>query len=190
MHGINWENVPIDSLIELGQNTNIILKGTIKLNGVNDKFKLLTLKELYGENIFNIDSDLYIYGPNSVYIFGPDVILEGDSAQFETIIFSDTEGILLFNATPIETEREGTVINRNNGLLTTVENGLPTAAYKVNIVYVINNIRLIDDVNVTIEKRIYPTEVAIVGPSRISEEITTFTWSSPIENITGKYNVE
>ena len=136
---------------------------------------MLTLKELYGDNIFNKESDLYIYGPDGVYVFGPDNIYEGDSVQFETIIFSENEGVSLFNALPIESERSGVEINRDSGFLTTIENDLPDAQYQIGLVYLVNNIRLIDTVNVTIKKRIYPESIDIIGPTRISEETTTFT---------------
>lgn len=188
MHGINWTDVNIDDLIELGENVNVLLRGVIKLSKVDDKQKLLKLKELFGNNIFNKESDLYIYGPNAIYVFGESSILEGQSCQFETIVFSDEDGILLFNIS--SGEREGVAIDRNTGLFTSVENAEPTVEFNVRVVYILSANRLIDDSIITVEKRVYPESVGIEGPTRISEEITTFTWYSPTQNITGEYIAE
>lgn len=193
IQGVNWTGVHIDRLIELGQNTNILLKGSIKLLDVpaEDKFKLLTLKELYGENIFNTDSDLHVYGLNSIFVFGPEdgIVLEGNNYQFDTIIFSDKPGTLVYD---IRTgSREGVVIDRNTGLLTTVENG--TASEEVIIVALFVNDDgegWMNDYTVTIQKRVYPSNVSIEGPNRISEESTTYTWSTPTLNVTGVYSAE
>ena len=191
IQGVNWEGVHIDQLIELGQNTNIILKGSIKLTKIEDKTKLLTLKELYGENIFNTDSDLHIYGPDSIFVFGPKdgIILEGDSYQLETIVFSDEAGTLVYNIS--EGERTGVNVNRNTGLITTVENGAESADITVVSLFVSeSNDRFLDEYKITVQKRVYPKSVSIKGLSRISEETVKYTWETPTQNITGLYRAE
>ena len=190
MSGIDWVDVNIDELIELGAKVNVAggLKGKIKLKRVDDKLKLQTLKSLFGNNIFDKDSDLYIYGPNGIFIFGPENILEGDSYQFETVIFSDDTGVLLFGIS--EGDRVGVEID-NNGLLTSVENGSNDSILKVEAIYLPDKGgRIVDGCYVTVKKRIYPTNVSITGPTRISEENTVFTWSSPTVGITGQYVAE
>lgn len=193
IQGVKWEGVHIDRLIELGQNTNILLKGSIKLLNVpaDEKSKLLTLKELYGENIFNTDSDLHIYGPNAIYVFGPEdgVVLEGDEYQFETIVFSDKPGTLVYD---IRTgSREGVVIDRNTGLLTTVENGVPSEEIIIVALFVNDDGEgWMNDYTITVQKRVYPANVSITGPNRISEETTTYTWKTPTLNVTGIYRAE
>ena len=192
MSGIKWTDVDIDNLIELGQNVNIKggLKGKIKLSGVNDKSKLQQLKSIFGPNIFDKKSDLYIYGPENIYIFGPssNEILEGNSYKFETIIFSDDSGIVLFNIS--EGKRDGTIID-DFGYLTSEETGEDDSELKVEAIYLPDRGgRIVDGCFVTIKKRVYPKSVTIVGPTRISEEITTFSWTSPTQDITGKYFAE
>ena len=190
MSGIDWINVNIDQLIALGQRVNTRLKGRIGLSNVDDKFKLQTLKNIFGKNIFDKESDLYIYGPDNIYIFGPSSteILEGNSHQFETIIFSEGSGILLFSIS--EGEREGAEID-DLGLLRTIENGLPDSELKIEAIYLPDRGgRIVDGCTVTIKKRIYPESISISGPTRISEEHTTFTWTSPTQKITGKYKAE
>lgn len=178
LYGVNWENVHIDRLIELGQNTNILLKGSIKLLNVpsEDKFKLLTLKELYGENIFNTDSDLHIYGPDSIFVFGPEdgIVLEGDDYQFETVVFSDEGGTLVFNIS--EGSRIGTTLDRNSGLLTTIENGIEDSHLTIVALFVSDsNDRFLDEYEIVIKKRIYPEKLSIMGVGRISEETSVYT---------------
>lgn len=191
IQGVNWEGVNIDQLIELGQNTNMILKGSIKLTGVDDKFKLLTLKELYGENIFNTDSDLHIYGPDAIFVFGPEdrIVLEGNNYQFETIVFSDEPGTLVYDIRV--GSREGTTIDENTGLLTTIENGLADSPLTIVALFVSDsNDRFLDEYDITVQKRVYPQAIKIEGVGKISQETTTYTWSSPTQNVTGVYRAE
>ena len=154
----------------------MILKGSIKLTGVDDKFKLLTLKELYGENIFNTDSDLHIYGPDAIFVFGPEdrIVLEGNNYQFETIVFSDEPGTLVYDIRV--GSREGTTIDENTGLLTTIENGLADSPLTIVALFVSDsNDRFLDEYDITVQKRVYPQAIKIEGVGKISQETTTYT---------------
>lgn len=151
------------------------MKGTIELLDIDDKFKLLTLKELYGDNIFNYDSDLHIYGPDAVYVFGPEdrIVLEGDNYQFDTIVFSDEKGTLVYDS---EGSREGASVNDTTGELVTIENGIDDTNYTVVALFVSEtNKRFLDKFEVIIKKRVYPASVTIEGPGKISEETTEYT---------------
>ena len=55
--------------------------------------------------------DLHIYGPDAIYVFGPEdrIILEGNIIQFETIIFSDETGTLVYEVR--NNSREGVDID-------------------------------------------------------------------------------
>lgn len=185
MIGVDWTNVNIDDLIELGENVNILLRGTIKLANVDDKYKLLTLKKLFGENIFNKESDLYIYGPNAIYVFGPESILEGESVQLETILFSEESGKSIFAI--ISGERDGVELDLNCGKLTTIETGEDSTTFTIRAGYILSTGQLLDDCTITVEKRTYPESIVIEGSSKLSEEYSTFTWSSPTTNINGDY---
>lgn len=194
LDSVNWTNVPIDQLIALGQNTNNSIKGKIKLLGISseDKNKLLTLKDLFGDRIFESDSELHIYGPDSIFVFGPEdgIVLEGDDYQFETIVFSDEPGTLVYN--PIG-ERNGVVLNTQTGLLTTKENGFDSVDITVVALFVSRSgRRFLDEYGVTVQKRTYPQAVRLEGPSRLDKETDTYTyhWVSPTENITGIYGVQ
>jgi hypothetical protein len=163
-------------LIAIGQNTNTFLKGEIRLDNVlpEEKDKLLTLKKLFGDNIFNVESDLHIYGPDAIYVFGPEdgVILEGDDYKFDTIIFSADSGKLIYDIRV--GERQGVKIDEQTGLLTTIENGEPDAELTIVTLFVRGEERFIDECDVVVKKRIYPESIIVTGPAKISEELTTY----------------
>lgn len=189
LDGVNWENVSIDDLIALHSLPSIKLLGTIKLRNVGDKYKLLTLRELYGDNIFNKESDLYIYGPDAIYLFGDDHILEGESVQYEWITFSSVSGVLNFGI--IGESRTDMSID-GNGLLTTLENGANTTNTIIRVQFRRDgsNVPLFDDSDLIVEKRIYPESITIDGSSRINTEISEFSWITDTTNITGEYIAE
>ena len=190
LEGVNWTEVPIDHLIELKQKTNILLKGVIKLAYVNqeEKQKLKILRELYGNSIFNKESDLYIWGPTEVYLFGPESIYEGESAQLEALILTDEPGTLIF--TKISGDKPDVEINET-GLVTSIENGTETSNFEFRAVYILTDGgRKMNSHFMTINKRIYPQQVSITGPNRIIEDTGVYTWISSTEGITGKYTAE
>lgn len=191
LDNINWTGVHIDNLLELGRTVNTYLKGKIKISGITDKNKLIELKELFGNNIFDEDSDLYIYGDNAVFLFGPtdQVVLEGNGYQFETIVFSDMKGTLVYNIS--SGEREGVTLDRDTGKLTTLENGNPDENVTVVALFVgEDQSRYLDKCEITVQKRIYPNDVQIIGSGKIAEENTIYTWDTSVENVTGLYRAE
>jgi hypothetical protein len=135
----------------------------------------MTLKELYGENIFNADSDLHIYGPDSIFVFGPQdgIILEGNNYQFDTIVFSDELGTLVYNISV--GERDGVYIDRSIGLLHTIENGLDDTNLTIVALFVSESgDRYLDECDVVVKKRVYPDNISIIGPNKISGEYTNY----------------
>lgn len=189
LYDIVWTNVDIDNLIQLVQNTNVILKGRIHLKNVSDKNKLLELESILGDNIFDSNSDLYIYSTNQIFVFGPEdgVILEGDSFKLRTIVFCDVKGTNRFS--DAEGSRSGFLLNQDTGEITTVENGADDATILIEAYYITNNTRLVDSCSVLIKHRVYPQNIKIQGSNRISEETVEYTWTSNTENITGNYTI-
>lgn len=198
LYGVKWTNVNIDRLLELARNTNITIKGKIGLQSVadEDKDKLLELERLFdGQNIFDENSDLHIYGPTSIYIFGPEdgLIYEGTNFQFKTIVFSENPGSYRYIVRPVDGDdlREGISIDEQTGKLTTTELGLPDLDVQVTVLFIISDsLRFTNSETVTIKKKIYPQNVQIIGKSEISDEPITYTWKSFTTNITGEFSVE
>jgi hypothetical protein len=125
-------------------------------------------------NIFNKESDLYIYSTNQIFVFGPEngIILEGDEFKLKTIIFCNEEGVSRFNK--VEGDRIGFKLDNSTGLITTVENGNPDAAIKIEAYYIYGDKRLNDSCEITIKKRIYPQNIQIVGSNRINTETAEY----------------
>ena len=192
MSGINWTDVNIDQLIELGQKVNVTggLKGKIKLRGVDDKSKLQTLKDIFGQNIFNKDSDLYIYGPDAIYLFGPESISEGENVQLEYILFTQDVGNLRFGV--IGLQYSGMTLDEQTGKITTVETGTIDTTTTIRVEYKKQNVNIpmFDDINITIKQRVYPSSLVLNGPNRIENETANYSWSSSTQNITGVYKTE
>lgn len=183
--------VPIDNLIELKENIpDADLKGKIKLQYVqpSEKSKLLRLKELYGNSIFNSDSDLQIYGPESIYLFGKDVVLEGDvPLQLEYVLFTEESGNIRYGI--IGEQREGMTLT-NSGLLTVIETGLDSTYTKLRVEYkkTSSSIPIFNDIDVEIRKRTYPENIILDGPEQITTELSEYTWHSETEGVNGKYD--
>lgn len=176
LYGVDWKNVNVDSLLELARNTNITIKGKIGLQNIpdSDKNKLLELEKLFeGQNIFDKNSDLHIYGPTSIYIFGPEdtIIYEGNNFQFRTIVFSENPGEYWYVSSA---ERDGVKLDSTTGYLTTVENGLPDEDVTVSVLFIQGDTRYSSEYKITIKKKIYPTQVEIRGLSEITED-TSYT---------------
>ena len=193
LHGINWTNVNIDDLIELASNVNIILKGKIRLQAVaqEDRKKLIQLKSaLKSDTIYNKDSDLYVTGVSAIYLFGPERVLEGeDPIKFETIVFSEQEGQLVFRILNTET-RNGVTLDEELGIFTTIETGDPSLNYTVRAGYLINGGLLTDDITFLVEKRTYPENIIITGSNKIDTELSEFTWTSLTAGVNGMYRAE
>lgn len=179
LYGVKWTGVNIDRLLELARNTNITIKGKIGLQSVasEDKDKLLELERLFdGQNIFDENSDLHIYGPTSIYIFGPEdgLIHEGADFQFKTIVFSENPGsyrYIIGSVIEGDTLRSGVSINEQTGHLTTIENGLPDQDVIISVLFRQADVnRYQDDCVITIKKKIYPTQIEIKGPAEITED--------------------
>ena len=191
LYGVDWKNVNINNLLELARNTNITIKGRIGLQNVPDadKSKLLELERLFeGQNIFDKNSDLHIYGPTSIYIFGPEntIINEGENFQFRTIVFSENPGEYWYVSSAT---REGVVLDSTTCYLTTVENGLPDENVTISVLFIQGNTRYSSEYKIVVKKKIYPTSVEIKGPAEITED-TSYTWKSLISNVTGEYTVK
>ena len=165
------------------------------MSGVSkeEKKKLLQLKTLFGENIFNKNSDLYITGPDDVYLFGPEngKILEGDSYQLETIVFSKTQGRITYQVLDVSDK----ITVNTNGWLSTKENydridtvSVETAA---SFIYEDESGKMSDKISVTVEDIKYPDRVDVKGPAMINDDSEVeYEIIIPETNAINRYRVE
>ena len=67
------------------------LKGKITINSITQEdFNSIT--EIYGDNVFSADNELWISAPDSILISGPTSVYEGESYKYTFGIFSQEQG--------------------------------------------------------------------------------------------------
>lgn len=187
MDNVDWTDVDPDELVEIVNIGNLNLKGRVRINSVSQEI-VDQLKEVFGETVFNKTSEFYITAPDGVYLSGPSKLLEGESARYVVAAFSEENGRIRFS---LPTTRQGCSIDATSGRLTTTENGLATSDIVVRAVFITDSGKVVDTtMNVTIEKRSYPTAINIEGNVLVSEEISTFTLTTTPAEITGLYRVD
>lgn len=187
MDNIKWENVNYQQLIDLANIGDLQLKGKVVISeGSQDIID--ALKEVFGDTAFNKTSDFYIQAPDGVYLSGPNKLLEGESARFVCAAFADENGKVTFSLT---TSRQGCSIDSISGVLTTTENGLDTSDIVVRAVFITDSGKVTStSQTVTVEKRIYPTAVEIVGDTLFNKERITYELGTTPRELTGLYTVE
>lgn len=163
--GINWTDISASQLLNLLEgitSSNINLKGVIRLSECNQD-QILAIKAIFGQNCFNRENELYISAPDALYIDGPLTILEGQSAQFSHILFTETTGTLFYLIS--NGIRAGTTINSNTGLLTSTENGLSDSTLVITVVYYphAGGQDFTAQHTLIVRKKIYPTSGTITG---------------------------
>lgn len=187
MDNINWQNVDYRELLALANIGTLSLKGKVKITEGSQEI-IDEIKSVFGDNVFNKTSDFYVQAPDGVYLSGSAKLLEGESTRYICAVFSEEEGRIQFS---LPTSRQGCSIDATSGRLTTTENGLATSDIVVRAVFISASGKVIDTtMNVTIEKRSYPTAITIEGNALVSEEISTFTLTTTPAEVTGLYRVD
>lgn len=127
MEGVNWNNISASQLIEIGslgnENgqgiNNISLKGKAVVDSITEE-QANTLMNIYGTGVFNMSSDFYISAPDSLFVLGPEEMVEGGTLQLTAAVFSNYPGTVTW------TIESGGVVNQqidfNTGLLTVADN--------------------------------------------------------------------
>lgn len=91
LDNVNWVDVDPAKLIELSRLGTLSLKGEITIVETENPDlyaeQLTQLRDIYGENVFSRDSELYIKAPAAVIVLGRTEILEGESEQYEILVF-------------------------------------------------------------------------------------------------------
>lgn len=119
MDNIDWTNVDTAQLLSLKALGTLKLKGRIKLVEVSES-QLSELQAVFGNNIFNSSSELYIIAPPAVYLVGPESLTEDGTGKYSCVVsgaelqsasFSITSGsssaITLDSTTSVLTTTEG-----------------------------------------------------------------------------------
>ena len=199
LDNVVWKVTP-EQLINLGQlavnGGTLKLKGKITLVDFNEETiesNLNTIKEIFGEFVFNKESELYIYVPDSIFLVGPTNIVEGATYQYEATVFSENKGTVVYSI--ISGSTSGLTLNSETGeLKVALNNGYnrnitiralhtPTSGAKVAV-----------DKQVYIKNETYPSLSTINGSLKLNNDYQVYTLvysaSSSSSPVTGKYHIE
>lgn len=191
MDNIDWTNVDTAQLLSLKALGTLKLKGRIKLVEVSES-QLSELQAVFGNNIFNSSSELYIIAPPAVYLVGPESLTEGGTDKYSCVVSgaelqSASFSITLGSSSAI-------TLDSTTGVLTTTEG----AGGRVITVQLIAKTRKEGETKVTtttktmttrILSKTYPSsgDTTLEGDSQLGAE-TTYTIKHS-NTYTGDFNV-
>lgn len=117
MNNVNWNDIDTAKLLSLKDLGTLKLKGRIKLVEVTSE-QLSELQEVFGNNVFNSSSELYIIAPPAVYLVGPASLTEGSNGQYLCVVAGAELQSASFSITSGGNSSYMT-LNSETGLLTT-----------------------------------------------------------------------
>lgn len=186
---IAWENVDKDefyNLVQLKVNGGTFdLKGRVSIPNAT-LTSIRQLKAILGETVFYPESDFYIEVPPVIEVVAStNSIWEKESLQLEYELYPVLDGNVMFS---IVNDRKGCSVNVSTGLVTTTETALDTSTLKVRATFTSNdgNVIIRDDYDIEVKRRIYPTEISIVG-SEDPYDSQTYIWETDTDNVNGDY---
>ena len=189
MDNINWENVDVNKFLSFSNRKvnglKMRLRGKVTLANVTLE-QVATIQSIWGDDCFDENADFSISFPDMIYISPTEVTInEGESVQFTHTLYAFNEGKVTYEIA--SGSRTGVSLDRETGLLTTVENGTDTSTLSVKAVFTpINGDVIEDTANVTIKKRIYPTDsdITIEGATTLQQD-ETYSWVSTAVGVNG-----
>lgn len=194
LDNIDWKNVSkiVFKRIAAFKNNGgkLILKGIIHLNEVDQEIANLIVA-VFGDKVFDKNNELYITAPDAIFITGPSEILGGESTKFTAVVFSQNKGTVIYSASGGVSGSY--VIDKDTGLFTGSEM-LSNQTIIVRAMFLPDGAAsgVQASIEVSILARVYPStsDTVIVGPSRIVNEHTDYTWSSSVNGINGNMTAE
>ncbi len=168
--GIDWTDVSIADLVDLGKIGNLVLRGKIQANFSPDPSEeVAALHEIYGEHCLESTNDLWIYGSTVFHEFsGPSTIVEGRVAQY-TLVVIGVPGTIQYSIQ--NNNRPGVTINELTGRVTTTLNNIANSQMKVFAYFTptdsSSQYYIQESIDVTVLKEIYPSnnDIVISGPT-------------------------
>lgn len=188
MDNVDWSGVTGEQMARVANIGSISLKGKVVLSDITAEQGELFL-DVFGDTVFDKNSEFYIDAPLSLAIKGPDSILEGESVQLEASVYPIVSGTTIFSLT---LSRTGCSIDATTGVLTTTETGAATSSITVNATFTtLDGVELSAEKVISVVQRVYPTNISIEGSGNLKEN-NHFSWSTTtdIDTITGIYDVE
>lgn len=191
MNNIDWTNVDTAQLLSLKALGTLKLKGRIKLVEVTES-QLSELQAVFGNNIFNSSSELYIIAPPAVYLVDPESLTEGGTGKYSCVVSGAELQSASFSIT--SGSSSAITLDSTTGVLTTTEG----AGGRVITVQLIAKTRKEGETKVTtttktmttrILSKTYPSskDTTLEGDSQLGAE-TTYTIKHS-NTYTGDFNV-
>ena len=176
MDNVDWQNVTPENFLKIcaaKQNgMDVVLKGRVKLSTSSQEI-VDTITSAFGANVFLPDNELYVNAPDAIYLAGPDSILEGENAQFVAAVFSEHKGTVTYMIS--SGSRTGVSIDKDSGLLTSVENGNYDSTLTIKAIHKpTQGTPVSEEKQLTIKCRTYPSTVTIEGSAAINQERQTY----------------
>lgn len=191
---IDWK-CTAEQLLSLVENVNYTFefRGKVTLDSV-DQSIVDRITAVFGSSAFDKSSSFYIIAPDSIFISGPDIVYEGDIAQYSSVVFSQESGTGTTVYKIQSGNRTGTTLNSSTGELTTTENGYSDATLTLLVQYISPTGKISSATKqVVIKKRIYPTAselgACIKGSNELLKvgDVYTYTLELDKTKYTGRF---
>ena len=183
MDNIDWKNVDANKLAEISGIGNLDLKGKVVLSSITLE-QLNTLIEVFGETAFDKNSDFFINAPDAIFVSGRTELLEGESEDYNCIVFGGEVQKLTWSIT--SGGNSYTSINKDTGVLTTTE-GMGSRTLIIRVTAITDSGTKTKDLTVTVKARVYPSssQTTIDGPSDLESAKTSYQLAFSVSGITG-----
>lgn len=167
--GIDWEDFTVSTLIRIKRNfREISLKGVIHVPEVTSE-QVTILHELFGNNCFSPQAELFISAPAGAYIIGPTVVNDITETQFSYASFGAD---VISSAWQLEGTAPTGVTFTKDGLLTVTSNLSVNTEITLKLTLITSDAQIITVTQaVEVKRRTYPTTSTtnIVGETIISK---------------------
>lgn len=205
MDNVVWNGVDISQLLNLARGIKDN-SGTLKLKGritISNKevteAQLSELQRLFGPNVFDKNSELYIQTPPAIYLVGPSSLTEGDTGTYSCVCVGAELKSARFTITS-GSNSYTTLVNNNDGtatLNTTDGAGGRTITVQVQVSTIsegstIANPEVIKTMTTQILTKTYPSssDTTLSGNSELASLNNTTTYKiTHTATYTGTYTV-
>lgn len=206
LYGIQWTGMTYAQVLRIGQtgkagDARLSLRGSMGISEAITEGQYNQLLSLYGEEAFNPNSEFYITVPQSVFLTGPTVIKDGETARFSASVFpNDGTNVIKFllysNSSTIvspQTDEDG--VYRKYGSLklyedtgvAIVDSNISSSTTAIVRISIDGSVYQQKFLTVTAQAITYPSSLTISGSASVvatGNQEYTYSFS------TGSYNAE
>lgn len=190
MDNIIWNNVDpakISELVNIKKSGGTLdLKGVVNLTTITEE-QVTIIRDNFGDSAFDKNSNFYFTAPDSVFLVGPNEVLEGETLNFNSVVFSNdtiTENIYSVITTGYSN------ISFVDGKFSTEEID-SSADYDITVRFAVVTNKgnyIFTEKTITVIHRVYPTNIAYVdlkGPNTLNNEYSEYIWVPQDANVNG-----